>query len=89
MCASFGYFDNVIVNWDTKKHKKTAMFDLKMYKFAYNSKTTRCTRLKFGHNVGAYECFMKTEFGGARSSDQNFTGRKAAKKWRISTDLSR
>ena len=26
--------------------------------------------------MGACECFMQTEFGGARSRDQNFTGRK-------------
>ena len=26
--------------------------------------------------MGAYECFMITEFGGARLRDQNFTGRK-------------
>ena len=25
--------------------------------------------------MGAYECFMQTEFGGGRSRDQNFTGR--------------
>ena len=30
--------------------------------------------------MGAYECFRQTKFGGARSRDQNFTGRKWAKK---------
>ena len=32
--------------------------------------------LKLGHIVGAYKCSMQTEFGRARSRDQNFTGRK-------------
>ena len=32
--------------------------------------------LKFEHNVGAYKWFMQTEFEGARSRDQCFTGRK-------------
>ena len=35
--------------------------------------------LKFVYHVGAYECFMQTEFGGAQLRDQNFAGRKWAK----------
>ena len=55
---------HVIVNGDPRKHKKTAFFYLKIYLFAYNSKTTRRAKLKFKCNVGAYKCFMQTEFGG-------------------------
>ena len=55
----------VIVNWDTKKRKKTATFGLKSYYFVYNSKTIWRARLKFVHNVDVYECFIQTEFGGA------------------------
>ena len=35
---------------------------MKIYYFASNSKTTWLAKLKFQHNVGAYECFMQTEF---------------------------
>ena len=76
ICANFG---------DARSHdrelrlKNTAIFDLKMYLFAYNSTTTWHAQLKFVQNVGAYECLMQTEFGGARSCDQNFTDRKWAK----------
>ena len=31
-------------------------------------------KLKFEHNVGAYECFRKIKVGGAQLPDQNFTG---------------
>ena len=31
---------------------------MKIYSFAYNSKIAWLAKLKFGHNVGAYECFM-------------------------------
>ena len=37
-----------------------AIFGLKIYQFAYNSKTSRCVQLKFVHSVGAYKCFMQT-----------------------------
>ena len=53
-----------------------------------NSKTTWRAKLKLEHNVGACEYFMQTEFGGARSRDQNFTDRKWAKSWRIWIDIS-
>ena len=33
-------------------------------------------QLKFVHCVGAYNWFGQTKFGGARSRDQNVTGRK-------------
>ena len=71
--------DYAIVNWDTKNtKKKTVIFGLKSYWIAYNSKTTWPAKLKSGHNVGAYECFVQTEFRGARLRDQNFTGQKWA-----------
>ena len=38
----------------------------------------RRAQLTFVHNVGNYEWFMQTEFGGTRSRDQNFTCRKWA-----------
>ena len=64
-----GILSYVIVNWDTKNIKKkngnTAIFGLKIYLFAYNSKTIWRAKLKFGFTVGAYECFTQTEFGGA------------------------
>ena len=40
-----------------------AIFGLKIYLFAFNSKSSWCVELKFGHNVGDYKWFMKTEFG--------------------------
>ena len=65
------------------RHKKKVIFGFlvietqkKHKKIAYNSKTAWPAKLKSGHNVGAYECFVQTEFGGAQSHDQNFTGRK-------------
>ena len=62
-------------------------------KFIYSPTTQKpldVKKLKFEHNVGdAYECFMQTEFGGARSRDQNFKGRKWAKSLRIWVDVSR
>ena len=33
--------------------------------------------------MGAYECFMQTEFGSVWSPDQNFTGRKMGRKLTI------
>ena len=54
------------------------MFGLKIYYLAYNLKTTWRAQLKFVHNVGDYQCFMQTEFGGTGSRDQNVTGRKWA-----------
>ena len=46
-------------NWDTQKTlKKTAIFGLKIYQFAFNSKTTWRAKLEFEHNVVAYECYM-------------------------------
>ena len=60
-----GILGHVIVDWNTKKHKKTVIFGLKSYYIAYHSKTTWRAKLKFGHSVGAYKCFMKTKFGGA------------------------
>ena len=45
--------------------------------------------LKFEHNVGAYECFMQTEFGGAWSLDQNVMHQKWAESGRFRTDISR
>ena len=53
-----------------------AIFGFKIYQLPYNSKTTWRAKLIFVHNVGTYQCFMQTEFGGAQSRDQNFTGRK-------------
>ena len=35
--------------------------------------------LKFEHNIGADAGFTLTKFGGARSRDHNFGGRKLAK----------
>ena len=56
-----------------------AIFGLKIYLFAYNSKTSWRVKLKFVHNVGTYKWFMQAEFGGARLRDQNVTG----KQWTI------
>ena len=56
-----GILGYVIVD---KKHKKVAIFGLKIYLFAYNSKTTSRAKRKFVHSVGAYIWFMQTEFGG-------------------------
>ena len=53
-----------------------AIFGLKIYLFAYNSKTTWRAQLKFVHNVGDYKWFMQTEFGSTWSRDQNVTDRK-------------
>ena len=50
-----GILSHVIVNLGTKKHKKPAIFGLKSYWFACNSKTTWCAELKFGDNVSAFE----------------------------------
>ena len=47
-----------------------AIFGLKSYYFADNSKTTWRAQLKLRHNVDAYEWFTQTEFGGTRSRDQ-------------------
>ena len=58
---------------------------LKIYWFAYNSKTTWPAQLKFVHNVGNYKWFMQIEFGGIWSRDQNVTGRKWAGKGRFWT----
>ena len=66
-----------------KTIKKLATLDLKIYQFAYNSKTTKCAQLIFVDNVGAYKWFMLTDFGGARSRDQNVTGRKWAESGRF------
>ena len=54
------------------------IFGLKVYCFAYNSKTIWRAQLKFRHNVDAYKWFVQTEFVGTRSRDQNVTGRKWA-----------
>ena len=54
------------------------IFGLKIYYFAYNSKTTRRAKLKFEHNVGAYKCFNANRVWERPSRDQNFTGRKWA-----------
>ena len=35
------------------------------------------------HNVGAYQCSMQTEFGGAQLRDQNVTGQKCAESGRF------
>ena len=80
-----GIGGHVISKLRSQKTLKNGNFGLRIYKFAYNSKTTSCAKLKFWHNVGAYEYFMKTEFGGARFCDKNFTSRKAAKSLRIWT----
>ena len=48
-----------------KKLKKQANFASKSYEFASNFKTTGRAKLQFGYNVGDYECFMQTKFGGA------------------------
>ena len=61
-CVPILRISHVIVIWETKKHKKSAIFGLKSYWFACNSKTTWRAELDFGHNVGAYECFMQIEF---------------------------
>ena len=71
-----GILGHVIVHWDTKKAKEKVIFGLKSYEIVYNSKTTWPAMQKSGHNVDAYECFVQTEFGGARSHDQTFTGQK-------------
>ena len=41
------------------EHRKTKIFGLKIYKFAFNSKTTWRAILKFVYNVGAYQCSMQ------------------------------
>ena len=53
-------------------------------------------KLKFGHNIGTYECFMQIEFGGAWLCDQKFKGWKTAKKgtnlyryFLVSTDIDK
>ena len=58
-----GLLSYVIENWDAKKHKQTAIFGSKSYRFAYNSKTTWRVKRKFRYHVGAYECFMQAELG--------------------------
>ena len=63
MCANFGDSRSRDCEMRHKKHKKTAIFSLKIYYFAYNSKTIKFAKLKFGHNVDAYKCFTQTEFG--------------------------
>ena len=45
--------------------------------------------LKFVHNAGAYKWFTQTEFGDARSCDQNFTGPRWSKSSRFWPDISR
>ena len=59
-CANFGYPRSRDRELRHKKNKKRR---LKVYEFAYNSKTTRRAKLKFGRNKDAYKCFMQTEFG--------------------------
>ena len=56
-----------------ERQKNTAIFGLKIFNQLITQKNTWHAKLKFGHNVGAYECFMQTELGGASSRDQNFT----------------
>ena len=58
-----GILGHVIVNRHTKKTFKNTIFGLKIYYFAYNSKTTWRALLKFVHNVGDYKCFMQIKFG--------------------------
>ena len=50
----FGILGHVIVNWDTKKHKKTAIFVLKTYFFAYTLKPFRVQ----SRNLGTIWVFM-------------------------------
>ena len=64
MCANFGDPRSRDRKLTHKKHKKTVIFGLKIYQFAYNSKSSWRAQLKFEHNVCAYQCFMETEFGG-------------------------
>ena len=75
MCANFGDPRSRDCQLRQKTLKK-AIFGLKNYWFASNSKTIWRAQLKFWHSVGAYKRFMQTQFGGARSRDQNVTGRK-------------
>ena len=72
----------------TQKTLKNGDFRLKIYYFAYNSKTTWRVELKFVHNVGAYKWFMQIKFGGARSRDENVTGRKWVECGQIRTDIA-
>ena len=92
MCANFGdtRSHDRELTLPQKNHKKRRFLARELiYYFAYNSKITQCAKLKFEHNVSAYECLMQIEFGGARLRDQNFTGQKWAESGRIWTDISR
>ena len=74
LCTNFGDRRSRDRESRHKKTLKNGDFGLKSYEFAYNSKTTWSAQLKFAHNVGAYTWFMQTEFGTARSRDQNVKG---------------
>ena len=54
-----------------------ATYASKIFKFAYNSKTTSRAKIKFEHNIVATGGFVCTVFRSARSRDQNFRGRKS------------
>ena len=58
-----GILVHVIVNWRSTSHKKNGNFCLENLLIRLNSKTTWRVKLKFGHNEGAYKCFMQTEIG--------------------------
>ena len=60
MCANFGDYR---LRDRELGHKKTAIFGLKSYSIAYNSKTTSFAKLTKGHTVGAYKGFRLNEFG--------------------------
>ena len=62
MCADFG---DPMSRDRELRHKKiiNAILGMKIYYFAYNSKTTWRAQLKFAHNWVIYKWFMQTEFG--------------------------
>ena len=59
MCAHFGDPRSRDCELTHKKTFKNTIFGLKIYYFAYNSKTTWRALLKFVHNVSDYKCFMQ------------------------------
>ena len=59
------------------------IFGSKIYQCAYKPKATECGKLKFGHDIGSDRGFMRTNFGGARSRDRIFRGRKSAKGYKF------
>ena len=89
MCANFKDPRSSDCKVTHKKHKKMAIFGLKIYLLVYNSKSTRRAKLNFGYNSGTYEWFMQKEFEGAWSCDQNVTRQKWAESGRFWSNISR